>query len=225
MFVRPLCAIALLAPLAACRIVRPSTIPQEEPYVVVVASSRLPRTRPWISRFAHHTWFDVKQGDESTWHRVEVPGDGPGIDDRPVSAAQVRSDLRLGRETRVLALLTSDEAKSAAQEIRRLAAVYEDSDVYRPIPGPNSNTFVERIARRTPGLSVELHHNAVGKDYAQIVHVGISATKTGVELETPILGLQAGLKEGLELHFFQLTFGIGLVPPALKIPFVDRLGF
>jgi hypothetical protein len=49
--------------------------------------------------------------------------------------------------------------------------------------------------------------------------------KTGFEIETPVLGLQVGRREGVELHLFQLTFGVSFFPPALKIPFQSRLGF
>ena len=33
-----------------------------------------------------------------------------------------------------------------------------------------------------------------------------------------------GLREGLELHLLGLTLGVGLWPPALKLPLLPRLG-
>jgi hypothetical protein len=54
---------------------------------------------------------------------------------------------------------------------------------------------------------------------------GRSTAGTGLTLNTLLLGVETGLHEGLELHFLQLTIGVSLYPPALKLPFLPRLGF
>ncbi len=40
-----------------------------------------------------------------------------------------------------------------------------------------------------------------------------------------MLGLTAGLAEGLELNLLGMTFGLDFLRPALKLPFVGRIGF
>ena len=96
---------------------------------------------------------------------------------------------------------------------------------YRQWPGPNSNTFIAWVIERTPGLSAELDHNAVGKDYPDGFRVGRTSAGWGVEVETALLGAGVGLSQGVELHLLGLTAGIDVWPPAIKLPFLPRLGF
>lgn len=119
--------------------------------------------------------------------------------------------------------LAGEEARVAIRALERAAADYADAANYWAYPGPNSNTFAERMARAA-GVPLDLHHNAVGKDWSWL-RIGPSSTRTGVELETPLLGIQLGLREGIELHVLQLTFGIDFWPPALLLPGAPRLGF
>lgn len=69
-----------------------------------------------------------------------------------------------------------------------------------------------------------MHPMAVGKDYLGIIGGSVTTTGTGVQVETPIVGAKIGLQDGVELHVLALTFGIDLIPPALKSP-MGRLGF
>jgi hypothetical protein len=58
--------------------------------------------------------------------------------------------------------------------------------------------------------------------------LGASLTSggTGIQVETPIVGVKLGLKEGVELHVLALAFGVDLWPPALIVPFGSgRVGF
>jgi hypothetical protein len=84
---------------------------------------------------------------------------------------------------------------------------------------------VTRIARRVPGLTFEPDHNAVGKDFTWLVYLGPTSTRSGVAFDTLVAGWQLSFWEGVELHLLQLTFGVSLFPPALKLPFLPRLGF
>lgn len=40
-----------------------------------------------------------------------------------------------------------------------------------------------------------------------------------------VLGLTVGLSDGLEVNVLGLNFGVDVLRPALKLPFVGRLGF
>ena len=67
-------------------------------------------------------------------------------------------------------------------------------------------------------MNAELYPAAVGKDYARWLHTGVTSTGTGLELETLLIGVQAGWVEGVEVHLIGLVLGVGLWPPHLKLP-------
>jgi hypothetical protein len=211
--------------LAGCAAPRSSELPSEPEWILALKSARLPDSRPWIARAAHHLWFDVKRGSEERWLRIEVSDldDGVGIDEIPPELA--RSDRRFDRDVLLVRAWSGAEAERMAGELQRFAESYEDDGNYRAYPGPNSNSFAARAMRAIEGLSAVLHHNAIGKDYAPIVRVGGTASGTGIAVDTIPLGFAVAVEEGLELHLIQLTFGLALFPPALKIPFVPPLGF
>ena len=50
------------------------------------------------------------------------------------------------------------------------------------------------------------------------VPTGNTSTRTGVQAETPLLGLKLGLLDGVELHFIGFTLGIDTWPLAIKTP-------
>ena len=59
-----------------------------------------------------------------------------------------------------------------------------------------------------------------------MIGAGISSERTGVQLETPLVGLKIGLREGIEVHVIGLAFGIDLWPPAIILPLgPGRIGF
>ena len=134
-----------------------------------------------------------------TARRIVTPMEGPDPE-------KVKADL--------LAKYPPKVARKRAKQI-----VVNRVEPEERVPEINANV------RTVPGLSTELHHNAVGKDYTSFMRVGGTVSGTGLAMETPVLGLQLGLLEGLELHLMQLTVGLGIAPPALKLPFVPRLGF
>lgn len=219
----------LLLPLAGCAPFDPAELPVGTPYLVAVKSCRLPGHLPPPVSLAHHAWFEVKQGAEDAWTRIEV-NSGKAFTRQNVlrifaiDGETARERERWDRAVHLHRVIEGPEAERIGNELLRLARGYPDAAVYNGWPGPNSNTFVERLAREA-GLSVELHHDCVGKDMESLLRVGLTATGSGVELETPLVGVQLGLEEGIELHLLQLTFGLDLWPPALKLPFLPRLGF
>ena len=59
-----------------------------------------------------------------------------------------------------------------------------------------------------------------------VLGAGLSTTGLGVRLDLfGIVGLQIGLVEGIEIHILGTSVGIAFWPPALKLPFVTRIGF
>jgi hypothetical protein len=111
--------------------------------------------------------------------------------------------------------------------LRLAAAAYPYNETYHVWPGPNSNTFTAFLARSVPELRLELPSNAIGKDF---LPGGALAARTpsGTGFQVSLggyAGILAGLEEGVEVNFLGLTAGIDLLPPALKLPGVGRLGF
>jgi hypothetical protein len=181
---------------------------------------------PWYTRFARHYWIDAKLGSEDRWRRFEVESERSGARCEPITARTARSDWRWSHESvRLCAAIEGERARCIAERLEelttRLAPGYANG--YRAWPGPNSNTIVRELADELPELRFAFEHNAVGKDHASWFDAGWTTSGTGVRADTLPLGAALGLREGVELHLLQLTFGISLWPPRLELPFLPEL--
>jgi hypothetical protein len=208
---------------AACATL-PSEIGRDATYVVAFKSSRLPSSMAWYVAAAEHGWFDVR--NESGWFRVEILGRSTGVRVKEIDDEEARCDVRFGdRQAHVIKVYEGESARVMGEQILAVAKQFPHAENYEPFPGPNSNTFIEWLSHEVPGLWLEQYGTAVGKDYPMNgwIHFGVTTTRTGLELETPFLGVQAGLVEGVELHLACLTFGVGIWPPRLKLPFLPGL--
>ena len=203
----------------------PSSIPNLE-YAVLVKSVQLPDREwvPWYTRFAEHCWIDFK--DDSGWWRVEWNQHDPKVKLFHILDGLARSDERWEMCVQVHAVSAGVAAKRIAAQIHDSAFEFPFQGEYRAFPGPNSNTFVDWLAREC-GIGVQLPTTALGKNYAPFVRAGITAANTGVALHTFPLGLEIVLQEGATVELFGLPFGVGIWPPALKLPFLPAipLGF
>lgn len=223
---RPLALAPIVLACAACHVTRPSELPRDEPYLVAVKSAGIPESMPWYTRFAEHTWVDVKCGDEDSWRRAEVLGESSGARCLAISAPVARRDVRWRKEAvRVERVIVGPDARRIAEglesAVQRAAPTYAN-DGYEAWPGPNSNTFVRALTNELPELAFVFDHNAVGKDYA-ILDAGLTPSRTGVHLDTWPLGVAVGAGEGVEVHFLQLTLGVRVWPPRLVLPFLPPI--
>jgi hypothetical protein len=192
--------------------------------MVLVKTVRLPdRTwLPWYTRFAEHTWVEV--ADAQGRERIEWNKGWGTVVHSELDAEEMvgaAADERWERDVAVLAHWTGERAAAIAARIRA-ADGYADAANYRAWPGPNSNTFVAWLAREA-GFGVDLPPTAVGKDYTPWLAAGISTTGIGLHVDTAVLGVQAGLVEGVELHVLGLTAGVGIWPPCVKLPFLPAI--
>ena len=219
-------ALALIQLAGACAVARPSELPRDEAWVAAVKSAGIPRSMPWYSRFAEHTWVDVKCGDDAHWIRSEVIGAHSGARCNTITAREAYSDWRWSVEAvRVHRVVTGESARRVAERIEAVTAAVDPryaNGGYEAWPGPNSNTFVRELARELPELAFVFDHNAVGKDYT-FFDAGWSPSRTGVSVDTWPLGATLALAEGFELHLLQLTFGMRLWPPRLALPFLPAI--
>lgn len=216
--------------------------------MVLVKTARLPDNMAWYTRFAHHSWIELR-GKDGGWKRVEIIDEWSPPRISAISETTVLEDYRWRRPVDVLEVLAGEAAQAAGERVLELARQNEEFGVshqrrqqakdsgvdpenlpmlgrgYHAWPGPNSNSFIAWIIENTPGLHAELDHNAVGKDDTAPFRIGMTTSGYGVEADSPYLGAGVGLRQGVEVRLIGLTFGIGLWPPAVKLPILPRLGF
>ena len=213
---RGLVGAALCGVVSACY----STKTVRSDSVVVVKDLHITDQHPWVSHFARHTLIEFRESTEAPWWRVEIPNPHDGIVLSQVTDEDVARRERAGRRVRVLKQYGGVDGAKVARRIRSVVEGYEDS-VYRPWPGPNSNTFIETVLRETEGVSAQLAHNAVGKEYGW--YVGPTAGGTGLEAQTTYLGTAVGFREGVEVNVLGFTTGVGFWPPRLKLPVLPEV--
>jgi hypothetical protein len=205
---------------------RPVEQPRTDQAVVLVGSAALPEP---IDGLARHPWVALREPGASHWERWEVmccDRDTPLGTVRRTNIDPLSDHGGGGGDVRVHGLFTGERAEPMIACVRREGPRYPDRHLYRAWPGPNSNTFVDYIARKC-AIPVDLPSPSIGKDYRGLV-LGASSTAggTGVQLETPLIGTKLGLTEGVELHLFGMAWGVDLWPPALIVPFgPGRFGF
>jgi hypothetical protein len=77
-----------------------------------------------------------------------------------------------------------------------------------------------------PELQMDLPVTAIGKDYpinGSVIDRAPSGT--GYQLSIfGLLGVTLAREEGIELNLLGMNFGIDFYKPALKLPFIGRLG-
>lgn len=198
----------------------------QEPQAVVQVYAA--RAFAWRGYFAVHPWVVVKKPNATEYDVYEVVGfrRAEGI---PVVRKSNRApDSRwFGSDPNLIYDLRGPAAEEMIPKVEAAIATYPHSTSYRLYPGPNSNTFVAHVIRHTPGMTVELPPNAIGKDWINDGDLfGLSESGTGVQFSIfGLFGFTLGLGEGIEINILGLTFGIDFWSPALKLPFVGRLGF
>ena len=196
--------------------VRYPDVASAQPEEAVVQLRRHDVIHP-IGEHYYLVWFDP---DEGRWHRQEVLSSGRRSNvyvDHASPDATFRR--RLGRRARIVREYRGERAD-------RVIAVLTGSQAYpheryRLWPGPNSNSYPAWVLRRAR-VGHDFHVRAIGRSWPP--GVGLSDSRTGVALHSPVVGVEIGLLDGVEVHVLDLVFGLDLSPPAIKTPF-GRLGW
>lgn len=171
-----------------------------------------------MDQIARHPWFATRPAGGEEWTLWQVGGNRETTSD-PVHG----NDPYV--EPIVHGVWRGAEAERGIACLEREADEWIDKLHYRFYPGPNSNTFGDVMLRKC-GLHASLPSTSVGKDWRGGFGVTKTTEGTGFQVETPILGLKLGLKEGIEVHIIGLSFGIDFWPPAIIIPLGSgRIGF
>jgi hypothetical protein len=188
--------------------------------VMVVREVSIPKSEPLVARFARHTWLDYRESEGSKWRRIEIVNKNSGLIHRELRRGECEEKTRWGGGIVVLGQSDGRANPDYVRDISSIAKNY-DTRIYRAYPGPNSNTFAESLLRDVDGVSAMLDHNAIGKEWG--FHFGRTAGGSGVEVQTPPLGLALGIREGIELSLLGFSGGVSVFPPALKIPVLPPL--
>ena len=184
------------------------------------------RALNWRGLFGVHTWIATKAENASQFvvHQMigwRVRRGLPGV----VSAADIPDRRWFGNEPELLAELRGADAARAIDEIVKAVESYPYGNQYGLWPGPNSNTFTAYVARRVPQLQVQLPATAIGKDFPVGNIVDRAPSGSGVQVSLyGLLGVLVAPREGFEINLLGLSFGLDLHRPALKLPFVGRVG-
>lgn len=194
--------------------------------VIQVYAARAAR---WRGAIGVHTWVTTKRTDERRYTRLEVIGYRVYWGGGAVQVRQGTPDAMWfgNRPTLLREIQGNAQVDAMIDRLHKAAASYPYNKTYHVWPGPNSNTFVAYLGRQVPELRLELPSNAVGKDYLPGNAIAaITPSGTGAQISfRGYAGILAGLEEGLELNILGLSAGIDLLPPALKLPGVGRIGF
>jgi len=185
------------------------------------------RALNWRGIFGVHTWIATKpeNATEYTVHQVigwRVYRGLPIV----VSATGIPDGRWFGNDPTLITDLRGSAAAAAIPKVLDAVASYPYANEYMLWPGPNSNTFMAYIGRNAPELHMDLPATAIGKDYPINGSV-LDRTPSGTGYQLSMLGLlgvSVAREEGLEINVLGLNFGIDFFKPALKLPFIGRLG-
>jgi hypothetical protein len=200
-------------------------LPENEPQAIVHIYAA--RAFNWRGYFSVHTWLAVKEKNAKHYTTLHVIGfytRGGG------NSVVIHEDIPdrhwYGAVPYLVYELKGQAAEAAIPKILKAANDYPDNKIYRIWPGPNSNTFTSYIIRKVLELTVELPSNAIGKDWlTDGSFFARSESGTGYQFSFyGAFGLTVGKAEGIELNLLGLNFGVDILRPALKLPFVGRVG-
>ena len=198
----------------------PATTPEA---VVQVYSARAVSWRGW---FGVHTWIAVKPSHAPEFTVHEVMGWSLKRTGGVVVARNRAPDgYWYGNRPELLADMRGPGVDELIQRIRAAVAEYPYPKTYHVWPGPNSNTFTAFVLRKVPELRVDLPPTAIGKDYLGWRSVNRTPSGTGGQASLfGLVGVAAGVEEGLEVNLLGLNFGLDPKSLSIKLPIVGRLG-
>ncbi len=184
------------------------------------------RTVGWKGMFGVHTWVAVKPSQAPVYTIYEVVGWRLRWAESTVVVHHRAPDGRwYGAEPELYAEKRGEGVDELIKRVDKAAREYPYAKEYTLWPGPNSNTFTAWITRAVPELAADLPATAIGKDYAGGKVFNSAPSGSGGQVSLfGLLGATASMVDGLEVNVLGLTFGANLFPPAIKLPFVGRIG-
>ncbi|MDP6840917.1 MAG: DUF3750 domain-containing protein [Rhodospirillales bacterium] len=180
----------------------------------------------WRGTFGVHSWIAAKPSGADAYTVFEVIGWRLRWGDTSLAIHQRPPDARwFGNAPELLTDLRGPGVDGIIRRVAKAARAYPYAGEYTLWPGPNSNTFTAFIARQVQELNLDLPPTAIGKDYLGGRLFAKAPSGSGFQFSLfGLFGLTAALEEGLELNILGLSFGIDPRDPALKLPFLGRIG-
>jgi len=191
--------------------------------VVQVYSARAASWRGW---FGVHTWIAVKRTDAAQFTVHEIIGwrlkrAGSTL----ISSHRAPDGRWYGNPPELLGDIRGPGVDRIIDRIEQAISAYPYADRYHIWPGPNSNTFTAFVLRKVPELRVDLPPTAIGKDYLGWRSVNTTPSGTGAQASLfGLVGVAAGVEEGLEINLLALNFGVDPKSLSIKLPIVGRIG-
>ena len=198
----------------------PATTPEA---IVQVYAARAVR---WRGYFGVHTWIAVKPTGAAHFTIHEVNGHRL----RRTGTVLVSSDRApdgywYGNRPELLRDVRGPGVDCLIERIEKSVQEYPYPREYHVWPGPNSNTFTAFVLRENPELRVDMPPTAIGKDYLGALPVALTPSGTGGQLSVfGLVGVAAGIEEGVEINLLGLTFGVDPKSLSLKLPLIGRVG-
>lgn len=203
--------------------IAPDPVVTREAVVQVYAA----RAFNWRGVFAVHTWLATKPQDAESFTVHEVLGWRLHADDPVVvSHSGIPDRSWYGNPPELLTDIRGNRAMALIPAIEQAVRSYPYPRDYTIWPGPNSNTFTAWVARQVPSLELDLPTTAIGKDYLDRGQI-FSRAPSGSGYQVSIygvFGIVTAVKEGIELNFLGLSFGVDPFGLAVKLPGIGRLG-
>lgn len=182
-------------------------------------------TYGWRGLVAVHPWIIFKREGETAFTRYDVVS--WGSDNVVRRNYAIPDGYWFGSRPRKLVDHRGASAQTLIPQIEAAIKNYPYPHTYHAWPGPNSNTFMAHIGREVPDLKLDMPSNAIGKDYRGITNpIGLPPSGRGVQVSVlGLLGVTMGVEEGVEVNVLGLNLGIDIKSPALRLPFIGRVGF
>ena len=174
----------------------------------------------WRGIFALHLWLVIKPKNGAQYTIYQVLGWRAF---QGLSALSITQDipdrLWFNQKPTIILDIRGEQAEQLIPKIDQAARSYPYSNQYSTWPGPNSNTFIAYIAHQVPEMGLALPSNALGKDFTGRQFFTRTPSGTGYQLSFyGCFGIMLALKEGLEINFLGLVYGINPMTLSIKLP-------
>lgn len=199
-------------------------LPEATQEAVIQAYSA--RAFNWRGLFAVHTWIAVKPTNAKKYKVYDVVG-WRMLHSEPVLGAMEDIPDRhwFDQKPQLILDIRGERAAALIPQIVTAVEQYPYPNEYHYWPGPNSNTFVAYIAREVPALSLMMPSNAIGKDFlVNNRFLAPAPSGTGYQVSLfGVVGVTLALREGLEVNFLGLVYGISPSQGVVKLPGLGEL--
>jgi hypothetical protein len=122
----------------------------------------------WRGWFAVHTWFAIKEVDDSEYTVYEVVGwrVRNGLPALRTFKTQTPDRYWYGAKPDKVLSIVGEKAEKLIPQVVAAVNAYPWANEYTLFPGPNSNTFPAWIGHQVPELELDLPFRAIGSGYA-----------------------------------------------------------